>query len=581
MPEKARILALKASRIYFPARTRLCKTHHYKNEPWKNVTDEKIFMYTYTPAQVEEMVDLLRRSGDMETPCSNVIKGEEHKNLFGVTSEEFAEVMALTPSLMIASKTIQKAEMALRMYLMRLRTGCSYAKIITKFNSTMPTVNKLIKMARVALVRDLVPHYVGFKNLTREFLKEHMTNQARILCCDGNADAVVTVWDCTYIFCWKSGNYTFQRSTYSGHKKSNLVKPMLCVCPDGYIVDIFTENKATINDAVIMKYILQHNLEIRSVLVDNDVFVVDRGFRDVIEDLKKLKFHSKMPAFGDFTQPNAPLSTAKANQSRLVTKVRWVVEARNGHLKSIWSIFAKKWSGRDVVSYLNDDMHIAAALINKFSAKLLADHDDETIATEMLETNKRVDSTHIIFHSIVRQTSFKRNFKRFLPIGSDFFFPSLSKDDLKQFGFGSYQLKEARHYFSEHIKNSEDSAFKCLWCPHEILYSKFACIIDQENMRQPMLILTTLASRFRSQKSYISLILADESKNGLESIIAYYCQCKHGLRTVGSCSHVMTTLFYLGYARRTGDLRSTAPYLDNYFHDAPSTSSSALGTFEH
>ena len=60
----------------------------------------------------------------------------------------------------------------------------------------------------------------------------------------------------------------------------------------------------------------------------NDVFVFDRGFRDVFKYLEEK--HLKVPALkGKIKQ----LSTEESNQSRFVTKIRWVVEAVHDVLK--------------------------------------------------------------------------------------------------------------------------------------------------------------------------------------------------------------------------------------------------------
>lgn len=45
----------------------------------------------------------------------------------------------------------------------------------------------------------------------------------------------------------------------------------------------------------------------------------------------------KMPAF--FQHHMHQLSTEDANDLRLITKSRWIVEARNGHIKSIFKFF--------------------------------------------------------------------------------------------------------------------------------------------------------------------------------------------------------------------------------------------------
>ena len=64
-------------------------------------------------------------------------------------------------------------------------------------------------------------------------------------------------------------------------------------------------------------------------LSEGDVCVVDRGFRDEFEDLG---LETKIYAY---LYKGLSQHTAKeANESRLVTKVRWVVEAYHGRVKT-------------------------------------------------------------------------------------------------------------------------------------------------------------------------------------------------------------------------------------------------------
>lgn len=74
---------------------------------------------------------------------------------------------------------------------------------------------------------------------------------ARDLYCDGNHDTLISVADGTYIYCNKSGNFDFQRKTYSKQKLRNFIKSMVVVTTDGY-VDVLGPFEATENDAKIM-----------------------------------------------------------------------------------------------------------------------------------------------------------------------------------------------------------------------------------------------------------------------------------------------------------------------------------------
>lgn len=70
---------------------------------------------------------------------------------------------------------------------------------------------------------------------------------------------------------------------------------------------------------------------------NGDIFLVDREYRDVVPLLQHLRIDYKMPALLERGQRQ--LSTEDANHTKLVTKNRWLVEARNGHLRMIFKIF--------------------------------------------------------------------------------------------------------------------------------------------------------------------------------------------------------------------------------------------------
>ena len=87
----------------------------------------------------------------------------------------------------------------------------------------------------------------------------------------------------------------------------------------------------------------------------------------------------------------------------------------------------------------------------------------------------------------------------------------------------------------------------------------------------PFLIRGRIHSRFSNQTKYFLYILVDRSKTGVDSILEYCCQCKNGLRTVGSCAHIITVLWYLGYARHNPqEIPDPARSLDEFFSDTDS-----------
>ena len=92
------------------------------------------------------------------------------------------------------------------------------------------------------------------------------------------------------------------------------------------------------NDVDITQHIFSLHCDMTDWLSEGGVFVVDRGFRDVLDVFEDLGLETKMPSF--LKKGLSQHTTEEANQSRLVTQVRWEVEAYHGRMKK-WLFFDK------------------------------------------------------------------------------------------------------------------------------------------------------------------------------------------------------------------------------------------------
>lgn len=103
---------------------------------------------------------------------------------------------------------------------------------------------------------------------------------------------------------------------------------MIITSTDGYIISVLGPYLADAknNDATIIKSCLYENKEgILEWLLDDDVLVVDRGFRDAVKPMKDLGFQPMIPDF--LRAGRKQLTAQEANRTRCITKVRWVVES--------------------------------------------------------------------------------------------------------------------------------------------------------------------------------------------------------------------------------------------------------------
>ena len=145
-------------------------------------------------------------------------------------------------------------------------------------------------------MKNFVPKNLGPTTMDRENWLKHNSRIAKELF-NSKDEELVLVADGTYCYCQKSFNNSSQRKSFSVQKGRHLVKPFIIWTADGHIVDIYGLYEATKNDANLLSAILKEDSNLRAVVKDNDIFVLDRGFRDCVKELENdylLKF--KMPA---------------------------------------------------------------------------------------------------------------------------------------------------------------------------------------------------------------------------------------------------------------------------------------------
>lgn len=224
------------------------------------------------------------------------------------------------------------------------------------------------------------------------------------------------------------------------------------------------------------------------------------------------------------------LTSIEANQTRLVTKCRWVVEAING-------IFKQSFKALDEVRntqlpHIFNDFKIAAALINFSQINLRSDDDDVSIANEMLsKINEKNRLEHLL--------KTRNDSNQFTVIDAVDLndFPRLDVETLKnKITLGSYQLKQSFSYLSEHLNTNNGKYLIKL--RHE-----------EEINTDYKLISALIQSRHSNKTKYKLFIKYLPNKNDYKAIDSWVCSCKVGLRTVGCCSHIASVIYYMSYAK--------------------------------
>ena len=220
------------------------------------------------------------------------------------------------------------------------------------------TIYKYSKVVLKSFEKDVLPHNFGITSSIREdLIKKHTTDiiknlfdiqKGLFLICDG-----------TYVRHQKSPN-EFQRKSYSGKKKVPLCKSFTICTTDGYVVDMLGPYPANPNDAEILRTLLQDSNGLRKLVRENDIMVLDRGFRDVRNELESKNIKVLMLAL-----KGKQLTTKQSNFSRYVTKIRWVVEAVHGILKQKYRLLHQKLDNK-LVPHIGMYFRIASYIYNRF-----------------------------------------------------------------------------------------------------------------------------------------------------------------------------------------------------------------------
>lgn len=472
----------------------------------------------------EVRVIALQGSNTLNFDDSSAMVDTDYMRLTGVTKSQFDSIMSHLSTL--RSTSTRSSRTALALLLVKLRTGLSLSVISTLFGIRKNSCSKAIHAARTALMTSFVPKYLGLSHIDRDqIIRDHTSTFAKVLFADSKSDVAIAVADGTYIYIEKSSNYAFQRRSYSIHKGQPLLKPMMLVATDGYILTVLGPYLADgkNSDAKITEHMLKSNAEnINEWFHDNDVLVVDRDFRDAIDILKDFGINAQMPHFLNKSQRQH--STEEANESRLVTKVRWVVESVNGRIKK-WKALSNTMPNTQI-PYIGDYVRIVCSICNAFRPALVTSPEsDEVIAKRMMAQAKNPNKLQCTV--VANGWDKKRVIWEKINESELNDFPELTENELRDLTMGVYQLKQARCYTDEHFDENGQ---------YEILAHK-----EQNNILKAQ-----IRSRHTSNKSYNLWI---EYGQGLNPINGWYCQCKCGARTVGCCAHVASALWFLGYYR--------------------------------
>lgn len=477
----------------------------------------------------------------------------------GLEHQQYFDVLQFLSSEDLLTRV--RMEFALGVYLSRLRRGYTFEELAIRWNIAEKTARNYCQLCRSILIGPFCDKYLSLTR-DRADLINHQTDTAKRLHAP-SGEHIILVLDGTYVFIQKSSNFAFQRMTYSGHKHRNLIKPMMAVFPDGYIGAVWGPFPGNKNDASILIDLL-NNTDWNS-FQPGDVIIVDRGFRDCIPNISSKGFVAKMPSFAD--KPSLPLTTQQANSSRLITKVRYIVEVVNGRIKKIFKYFDRTIQNTTLDTLFND-FKIACALLNLTFKPVVTSDLDKRIIDRMLHFSN--EKNHL-FELVCQEklNSQTSRFQRMEDVEIEFF-PRLDMQDLWLYTCGSYAIKMAHSYYADHLNSNGDFEFEMAKPTRSIDFRKYGIALDWS---ASIFLKVRIRSRHSMSVKYFVYVLVDKNKQGIEALSAHFCSCKVGQRVVGCCSHVATIMWFFGYARFLLDINKPAYSLCDIFYNIASSES--------
>jgi len=529
VPRKAMWQVWSEKQIVIPNGKRTCNSHLINSRFTKEALDSIIaskegveMTGTELGQWILEVTTSSKSSKPMFQFIDDSMDSKTYKSLFGLMKDQFNDLYQkyIEPTVMRDTKCRNKRE-ALAMFLIMIRKNMDQETIGFLFHCSQSVVSDSITAVSDTLIKSLVVEHLGYQAMPRQTaIREHnRTILHKILGLE--ADQLAIIADGTYLYVEQPLDLQHQRLLYSGHKNRNLIKPMMLVLPSGYILECAGPYGAngTNNDSTIMQ-LLMLEPGLPEYVQPRDHFVIDRGFQNICGEIEHAGYGVFMPQL--LKKDQCQFTVNQANQTRKVTKNRWVVESANGRMKNVWKFFKHMIEGSYTPSVMKF-FRVACAISNRYFVQLQQEkpiHD--VIARKVLERQhrdnelqKKIDRMNIQGRLLVSNWQ-----KGTSEIVEDF--PRLSMAELEDLTLGDYQLKKGLRYVHQHLSTN----------------GSFDIYLYKHSDFEGHLISAKIQSRYRSNVKHLLWIQYDPAIEGTDSILGRYCRCPVGSRTVGMCSHL-------------------------------------------
>ncbi|CAF3872817.1 unnamed protein product [Rotaria sp. Silwood1] len=249
-------------------------------------------------------------------------------------------------------------------------------------------------------------------------------------------------------------------------------------------------------------------------------------------------------AMPPFLDGQKQFSAEVGNQSRCITKVRWVVEAANRRIKE-FKYFANTIQNSSLI-YLESDLSIVCALINRYQPPIATSKpEDSQVGQRIMKLLHQKNKIQLLLeeNNLIKRTSQWETINHDEIIDC---FPIMSEEDVGDLTFGNkfsfefysriylslgvFQLKRARSYAEEKCSTTDLTGI--------VDYTIQRCKSISNLIRVPT------QSAHSNRITYHPTIQFTN-----EQILGWWCDCFTGARFLGCCSHISSAIWFLGCER--------------------------------
>lgn len=230
--------------------------------------------------------------------------------------------------------------------------------------------------------------------------------------------------------------------------------------------------------------------------------------------------------------------------------MRWIIEAVNGRLKNKFKFFRGQIQN-SYIPKLNKLLRLACALLNKYSPIIAPSKPGDLELAHLIR--ERAERPNLLSDLIDDERLNRRRIVWIEQNGNDLaYFPLITEDEIRDLTFDIFQLKQAPSYTFEHL--AEEGHYE---------------ILRHNSIRD--LIRVQIHSRYRNQEAqgHHVYIQYRPGVQGIGGIPYYACTCVCGQRTLGTCSHVASVIWDLGYGRHQVVYRYPAADIGRHVLEIP------------